>query len=74
MGCRGFPHWKIGEVQDVPAGDAMVLLSLGGAEPAEDEPKSYTKERLEIIESREPVVESRDPVVAPVKRLKKTLP
>jgi hypothetical protein len=70
MAVRGFPHLHVGDVADVPAGEAMVLLSLGGAEPAPDEAKVAAAE----IQTREPEVESRDPVLRPAKRVKGKLP
>ncbi len=69
VALKGFPNFNVGDVADVPPGEAMVLIGMGAAERVGDVPAAdgFTTGRGQV-EVREPQVETRDPQVEPVKR------
>lgn len=63
---KGFPNVQVGQVVEVPDGEAQVLLGMGAAELVGPEEKAdgLTTGRG-VIDTREPAVQTREPEIEP---------
>ncbi len=62
VAVKGYPNFNVGDIADVPPGEAMALVGIGAAELVDENQAQggFTTGRG-IIQNPDPVVETRDP-------------